>query len=232
MAGLVVDIIDISDSDDDTPHQRVRRPRAARKTAAEDTHRAGPSRRPIAGRSKPLAASSSGGSLDNITNDDAKQNKQHTIYPQRQASIPLFLTSDEENAPPRVIDPFQHRVHSPDPYEDVLQDIPEQDPESVYLAQIIEIVPDVDSDHVLAMIKKFLPEKGAEVVETILHALLEDPTYPRTDKKGKRKQVHQSEERDNPEKRVKIDYGASDRKYEGGVFYSDLAIVRIPPIRR
>lgn len=58
----------------------------------------------------------------------------------------------------------------------------EKDPLSTYVAQVLEIVADVDPDHLLALIQKHLPQYGDGVTQAVLHILFEvccphDPFY-------------------------------------------------------
>ena len=56
-----------------------------------------------------------------------------------------------------------------------------------YVAQVLEIVPDVHPDHVHALIIQHLPTYFEEVVQPVLHILFEDPTYPKLIEKGNAK---------------------------------------------
>src|SRR5258706_8162277 len=74
---------------------------------------------------------------------------------------------------------------------------PEPDPEPIYtltfaLAKVLEIVPDVQPDHITALIHSYLDGDGEPMspnllVEQILHVLLENPDYPKVEKKGKKR---------------------------------------------
>ncbi len=95
------------------------------------------------------------------------------------------------------------------------------------LAQVLEIVPDVDPDFVEELIAKNLPTFGDKVVETVLHTLLEDRSYPKSVKK--RKADVAAVGGSAPKKTKvgdKVDYASTNRNFTGGVFYNDLAIVR------
>jgi TRIAD3 protein (E3 ubiquitin-protein ligase RNF216) len=111
---------------------------------------------------------------------------------------------------------------------EVVEPEPEADPTSTYVARILEIIPDVDPDHLLDLVTKNVPTHGDQVVEHVLHSLFEDPTYPKVDRKGKgkRRQSDGDAEGDGtPSKRTKIDYGNKERPYKGGVHYADMALV-------
>jgi len=59
------------------------------------------------------------------------------------------------------------------------------------IASVLEIVPDVDPDHVMALFTATHPggepEQAARLLETILHHLLENGNYPKKQVEGKRK---------------------------------------------
>ncbi|KAH0579736.1 hypothetical protein H2248_002574 [Termitomyces sp. 'cryptogamus'] len=155
-------------------------------------------------------------------------------------AVPLFLPSDEENDPPTA----QPRTLTPAPFPFVLDAPPEPvvdlvnepepdpDPHSTVTARVLEIVPDVEPDYLLATVTKHMldhPDQDtATVIEFILHALFEDDKYPKVDRmaKGKRKQPeHQQEEaQDIPTKKSKIDYADKNRPFKGGQHYTDLAL--------
>ena len=180
------------------------------------------------------------GSFENIPNTTTRNLKASTARP-----FPLFLPSDEENEPPSpsfiAVSPVVERTSSfelvdmenvqpvelPEPIE-VVPVEPEADPTSTYVARVLEIIPDVDPDHLLELVTKNIPTHGDQVVEHVLHCLFEDPTYPKLDKKGKgkRRQLDGDTEGDGtPAKKTKIDYRNKDRPYRGGVHYADIALV-------
>ncbi|KAI0742253.1 hypothetical protein C8Q80DRAFT_1108089 [Daedaleopsis nitida] len=94
-------------------------------------------------------------------------------------------------------------------------------PFDAYVAQVLEIVPDVLPAHVFSLVEQQYPTHKDKVVEMVLHTLFENPDYPKADTKGKRKR-----EDDQPAQRVvkpKIDYGDKNRRMEGGPYYITLA---------
>ncbi|KAJ7109483.1 hypothetical protein C8R44DRAFT_635668 [Mycena epipterygia] len=176
-----------------------------------DPGAAGPSRRkqptPLLQHKK----DASSGSLENIPT---------RRRPPKSKSVPLFLPSDEENEPPEY-----ERLHEEAIVVDNLPS-PPPDPIPGYVAQVLEIIPDVDPEHAFSLVRQHYPQSGDQVVEPVLHALFEDPTYPKLDKKGKRKRV---EEDDLPgdargKPKAKLDYSSKDREYKGGVHYPDLSL--------
>lgn len=260
------DIIELTDSDDDTGDTVWRELAGAGKgkgKAVVSNHRneAGPSRlgggRMASGQPKPLAGSSSG-SLENIPGGSRRPGGKSRAPPVR-GVLPLFLPSDEENEPPRrdvddaLDDPFldfgaleNHQAlrmpsrapASPPPSSSSSSAIQrnqtpnpeperERDPLSQYLAQVLEIVPDVQPEFALSLLSKHLPDYQDKVLEPVLHSLFEDPSYPKIDRKGKRKRASE-DEGDAQRAKVRLletDYGNATREYKGGVHYPDLAIV-------
>ena len=75
--------------------------------------------------------------------------------------------------------------------------VPDEDdvPFDLYVAQVLEIIPDVLPAHVFSLLEQYYPNSKDKVVETVLHVLFEDPDYPKADTKGKRKRDEQEEER-------------------------------------
>lgn len=120
--------------------------------------------------------------------------------------------------------------------------VPDSDDESDqfggYVAQVLEIVPDVDPPYVLGLLIQYYPDYRDKVVEPVLHRLFEDPSYPKLERgKGKRKRDDGDENgevgsHDGPVggsgkgKEKDIDYSKKDRPKTGGVHYMDLAVVR------
>ncbi|KAG5635251.1 hypothetical protein H0H81_011937 [Sphagnurus paluster] len=223
-----IPVFELTDSDNDRDtSMRFRSPGSLKPTA-------GPSSRPKVGGSR---------SMENIQT-------QHRKVKATSSKDPLFLSSDEENnpiidhsMPGKAHEEFQLPIHVDMP--EMLRDetrlvepdpelVPDDDPESTAVARILEIIPDVEPDHLLALVTNYFiehPNQGLEVVvEQILHALFEDPKYPKVDRKGKgkRKQtVAEAEEvqaLDIPAKKPKIDYADKSRPFKGGVHYIDLAL--------
>lgn len=120
---------------------------------------------------------------------------------------------------------------------------PDPDPEPIdtltfALAKVLEIVPDVQPDHITALVHSYLDGDGEPMspnllVEQILHRLLENPEYPKVEKK--RKKRRSVEEPDvigdsgngveRPRKKVKIDYRTTQRSKVPSVAYKNLALV-------
>lgn len=102
-----------------------------------------------------------------------------------------------------------------------------------YVAQVLEIVPDVAPAHVLELIERFREQYKDKVVEPVLHALFENPTYPKVDKgkaKAKRKRDNDDEgdERGHA-KQLAVEqevYLQKDPQRIAGAHYFEIALVR------
>jgi TRIAD3 protein (E3 ubiquitin-protein ligase RNF216) len=171
---------------------------------------AGPSRRPAPVLHHKKDAAS--GSLENIPAKRRPKSK----------SVPLFLPSDEENEPPELAG-----VEEEEPI--IVDNLPSPPPDPIpgYVDRVLDVLPDALPDYVLILVQQHYPESRDQVVETVLHALFENPTYPKVDKKGKRKHIEedvpsQGDARGQP--KVKLDYASKDRAYNGGVHYEQLAV--------
>ncbi|KAJ7097846.1 hypothetical protein B0H15DRAFT_773241 [Mycena belliarum] len=194
-------IVVLTDSDDD--EERVERPRFRDRGA--NTGVAGPSIQHAPLQHKKDASTSS---LDNIPEHRRPKSK----------SVPLFLPSDEENEPP------ESQNHDAPILVDNLPS-PPPDPIPDFVAQVLEIIPDVEPDYLLSLVRKHYPHSGDQVVEPVLHALFENPAYPKIGKNGKRKRVEEDVQGDLRGKpKTKLDYGNKDREYKGGVHYPDLSL--------
>lgn len=99
--------------------------------------------------------------------------------------------------------------------------------EGLYVAQVLDIVPDVCPVHLAKLIQGQIHQPNA--LELVLHVLFEDTGYPRAqDKgKGKRKRDEDDEEAEAGPARakVKIDFGSKDRRHTGGEHYVALSMV-------
>ncbi|KAJ7509982.1 hypothetical protein B0H11DRAFT_1957067 [Mycena galericulata] len=151
----------------------------------------------------------SSGSLENIPAKRRPKSK----------SVPLFLPSDEENEPPVFADDEIDLV-------DIENLPPPPDPIPGFVTQVLEIIPDVDPEYALSLVRQHYPQSQDQVLEPVLHALFEDPAYPKLDRKGKRKRVEDEDPADGrgKHKAAKLDYGSKDREYKGGVHYAQLSI--------
>ena len=100
------------------------------------------------------------------------------------------------------------------------------DPIDGFLAQILEIVPDVEPDHARALLTREFDMHGYGALEFTLHALFETP-YPKLDRKGKGKRKREAED-DTGRNEIdssEVNYGKKDRPFSGGRHYKVLALV-------
>lgn len=113
-----------------------------------------------------------------------------------------------------------------------LLEIPEE-AMSRYVAQILEIIPDVDPEHCAALVADHFPNLHEATVERVLHLLFEGVSYPKAKKldKGKGK-ASPPGENDRPRKKAKKDDTTMwlnvDRPFVGGPTYCTLALVCVP----
>ena len=124
------------------------------------------------------------------------------------------------------------------PEPPVLEQVPgigaDSDPVSACVARVLEIVPDVEPDHLTKLVTSAASTHGrSEVLQHVLHILFEDPKYPKSDPegkgKGKRKRADDEDidKQSGGSKRPKVDsgYGDLSRVFTGGPDYPDLALV-------
>lgn len=239
-----VDVIELSDSDDDKPTKNgqstsiINTPIKVRHQAE-----AGPSRRLA------LPAPSPGSSRANRLPDSphpfakpAPPTLNGSLptpkrFPSPQAT-PLFLASDEDEQPyheplpfaPLPIPVAQDTLKQASSPEQILKPVsppPDIDPIDTYVARVLEIIPDVQPAHVHTLLMQHIDIHKDGAVELVLHNLFEDSSYPKIDKKGKRKREEVDNEGDERGvAKTKIDYGDKDRVHSPGQFYVDIALVR------
>jgi hypothetical protein len=109
---------------------------------------------------------------------------------------------------------------------------PESDATSDCVARVLEIIPDVEPEHLTALVIKSIPTHGPQVLQHVLHVLFEDSNYPKINNKGKGKRKRADDESDHSQaegspKRPKLDYGYGDmsRMFTKGPGYTELALV-------
>ncbi|KAJ3717653.1 hypothetical protein DFJ43DRAFT_789592 [Lentinula guzmanii] len=220
------EVVEITDSESDEEYVASKKP--------PRTTQIGPFLSRIQSTAKPLGDS---GSAQNISSSSARRDS-ITV------TTPLFLPSDEENVPltrrsitPSINEDFaiveevQFKHPEVDLVEQESQHKPqaEEDTQSSMLAQVLELVPDVQLDYAEELIARHLATRQGEVLEAVVHALFENPTYPKIDKKGKRKAAEPPHDEDQ-HKRSRLDqpnYDQVDREYGGGVDYPDLSIEQL-----
>lgn len=111
----------------------------------------------------------------------------------------------------------------------------EAPPTDRFVAQVLEIVPDVEPAHVLELIERFREQYKDKVIEPVLHSLFEDPSYPKVDKskaKGKRKRENEdAEDEGRHTKQLAVEpepdpFLLKDPQRIAGVHYFEIALVR------
>ncbi|KAL4072366.1 hypothetical protein V8B97DRAFT_1958637 [Scleroderma yunnanense] len=133
---------------------------------------------------------------------------------------PLFYPVNDSDDPPLPLVHSRPATPQPEPLSEPV------DPRDAYIARVIEIVPDVQPAHVLGLVEQFIQSHPEHVVELVLHALFEDPSYPKIDRKGKRKRDADEDDKEPPRAspKPKIDYLSPDRMFDGGPYYFDLSM--------
>ncbi|KXN81173.1 hypothetical protein AN958_05888 [Leucoagaricus sp. SymC.cos] len=185
-----------------------------------------------------LSGASAGGGTDGAI----KHNSQQQRPPQSTSTLPVALATAGPSSPsntPAMVDPSRTQPaisssSNPTPAPPPLLEAPEQTI-SRYIAQILEIVPDVDPGHLSTLVSTHYPDHKNGTIERVLHILFEDPKYPRVQNgksvdKGKRKADGPSGAR--PKKKRKSVVVAEDEElwmsvekpFVGGVNYHDLAL--------
>lgn len=95
-----------------------------------------------------------------------------------------------------------------------------------FLAQLLEIVPDVEPDYARSLLIQEYDTHGKGAMDVVLHSLFESTSYPKIDRKGKGKCVA-SNSSDSVEDLTQIGYGKRDREHSGGTHYNALALVSL-----
>jgi TRIAD3 protein (E3 ubiquitin-protein ligase RNF216) len=222
---LPEEIIEITDSDSEPEHSLVSPEK--KRPVEVDAAVPGPSNLPIIGA--PHDDSLAGAALP-----AAGSSQKHL----RKPSTPLFYPDDEDSElqhmpmlkqqldiPPAPVLPLVPLPQPPEP------PVETEAPTDACVPRVLEIVPDVEPAHVLGLVEHFIHNPvnaGQNVLELVLHSLLENPNYPKVDRKGKRKRTEDDEEgaaRGQPA--PKIDYGTTDREYKGGIHYFELALEQL-----
>jgi E3 ubiquitin-protein ligase RNF216 len=232
------EIIELTDSEDDIPVNRD----PLRSTSKISTMESRREPRSQAGPSRP-ATKPFGTPRKNTVSDAHTQGGQSAASVERLISpgsdnklqaVPLFLPEDNDDQLPRLQTPHSTSVIVDPISEDLLEPIlkpdsppPDIDPMDTYVARVLEIIPDVQPTHVLSLLEQNVEAHQDGVVEVVLHAIFEDPNYPKIDKKGKRKREEREEEESSRhvKSKVKIDYGNKDRANQGGPLYAEIALV-------
>ena len=144
------------------------------------------------------------------------------------SAMPALPRSETPRAPTETsIRDAPETATTIDADDDFVVNQPTETPDS-YLSRILEVVPDVDPQHVNTLIANCLGEDN--IVGLVLHSILEDAKYPKAPaNKGKRKRSDEDEDElasaAQIYKSTRIDYASEDRPHRGGIHYNDLAMV-------
>lgn len=104
--------------------------------------------------------------------------------------------------------------------------VPQVDLFDQYVAQVVEIVPDVDPEHVVELLRRHIDDYKDKAVEPVLHILFENPDYPKVEKgKGKGKRKREDDDAGPSKAKVKVDYMDKRRQKHAGPWYNELALV-------
>ncbi|KAF8122135.1 hypothetical protein EV363DRAFT_857645, partial [Boletus edulis] len=172
---------------------------------------------------------------------DGPQPSQHAARQEQQGDgEPLFLPeSDNEQhmiRPPPAhaardapdAAPAHPQLPLPEPAQVAPQAPVPVDPIDEYFVRVLEIIPDVQPAHALALIEEFTQTQPGNVVEFVLHALFEHPSYPKVDKNGKHKRDASDDDTNirSPQK-PKVDYTSKERVYNGGSHYFECSLEQL-----
>lgn len=105
------------------------------------------------------------------------------------------------------------------------EDDSDVDPVAYFVARILDIIPDVERDHVKKLVNDTIETYGSGTVECVLLILFDDLKYPKVRKESKEK-----EGRDVTNTRKRADggfhYGDHNRSFTGDPSYTMLTLVR------
>ncbi|KAI8992736.1 hypothetical protein BD414DRAFT_482028 [Trametes punicea] len=230
------DIIELTDSDsDDLPMNLLqpfpsqsKRPLNKRKALVEPV--AGPSRphaeAPHAVGAAPAAEPHPAESLPLFLPDPGEQDD----LASGTQPAPAAVTEPVEQVPPMTPSVENASLEPPSLPDPALEPAPDdRDPLDAFVAQVLEIVPDVLPSHAHSLIEQHYPRYLDKVVEPVLHILLENTDYPKANAKGKGKRRRDEADDEQAARvvRTKIDYGSVNRRGKGGPYYVLLAMEQL-----
>lgn len=106
-----------------------------------------------------------------------------------------------------------------------MEEVPAESYEHL-LSQILEVVPDVQPEHVRSLLTKYHSSSGENTVAIVLHFLFEH-SYPRVERNlGKRKREADDVNGERSDKTATMNYGSNDRGFRGGEHYIAISLVR------
>ncbi|KAF8196178.1 hypothetical protein BJ912DRAFT_1141053 [Pholiota molesta] len=116
------------------------------------------------------------------------------------------------------------------------------------IAQVLEVLPDVERAYLAQCVRALVPEHGAETGGAVLGALVEGGAWPKEPVKvvggaggvggvnaeggngggkGKGRAMEEAAEGRGEAKRVRVDYESVDRPFVGGVYYTEVALIHL-----
>ena len=98
---------------------------------------------------------------------------------------------------------------------------------SGYMAQVLEIIPDVAPEYLLALIMQLYPQHQKESIDLAIQILFDDGQYPKVERKGKRMSEADLDTRVLKKARIEYtDYSQLDRPSLAGFDYVNMSLVR------
>jgi hypothetical protein len=98
---------------------------------------------------------------------------------------------------------------------------------SGYMAQVLEIIPDVAPEYLLALIMQLYPQHQKESIDLAIQILFEDGQYPKVERRGKRMSEADPDIRVLKKARIEYtDYSQLDRPSLAGSDYVNMSLVR------
>lgn len=94
-----------------------------------------------------------------------------------------------------------------------------EDPVEAIMHQVLDVIPNVDSEHLRSLVVQYQSQNYEDVGTAIISQFLENPDYPKSTNKRKVNGDPQT-----PTKRVKVDYLAADRKPVTDVGYMNFSL--------
>ncbi|CAL1697818.1 unnamed protein product [Somion occarium] len=219
------DIIEITDSEDEFAIRVTRsRTRSRKPTPLRSQPRAGPSKpQPVKEKPYPLFLPDPEESFPGPSN--RMSSPQPAPLAHNEDHDPLFMPLPPSQSG-SLLEPIPETSAVPQ----------EDGPYDRYVAQVLEIIPDVDPAHVVELIIRHHANYKEKVVEPVLHALFEDSTYPKKVDKGKGKRKRERSDDGGDERlsvkqrqsnKEEVDYLKKDFNRIAGQHYIEAALQQL-----
>lgn len=132
-------------------------------------------------------------------------------------AVDVPVDANERQAASDAPAPQQEQQNNPESEESLL---------SRYIALVLEIVPDVAPDYLLALIVQLYPQHKDETVGLAIQMLFEDGQYPKVERKAKRKSAGDLDIRAVKKAKIEyVDYSQMDRPNPASPYYTNLSLV-------